>query len=232
MARFGRPLNAQDFVRQRQRMIDDQLRSRGLCDRRVLAAMAEVPREEFVAPEFRDRAYYDGPLPIGLDQTISQPYTVAFMCEALKLKPSDKVLEVGAGCGYAAAVLSRLAGNVITIERFPELAAAAAERLAQLGYDNVRVVAGDGCRGAPEDAPFDAIVAAAAAPGLPESFVEQLADGGRIVLPIGERWGGQMMYRFIRHGEELLEERLGGFSFVPLVGEFARYESGHTGKRG
>lgn len=224
MAAFRDMNDPQEFARARERMIENQLRSRGLNESRVLAAMAEVPREVFVPDEYRDRAYHDGPLPIGFDQTISQPYTVAFMCQALRLTPSDKVLEVGTGSGYAAAVLSRLARTVVTIERLPELAEGAQRCLRELHYENVCVRVGDGSRGAADEAPFDAIVAAAAAPALPEAFVEQLVPGGRIVLPIGERWGGQMMCRFTKTDDGLVEEHLGGFSFVPLVGSYARYE--------
>ncbi|MEQ8789144.1 MAG: protein-L-isoaspartate(D-aspartate) O-methyltransferase [Pirellulaceae bacterium] len=209
-----------EFARQRRWMVETQLRRRGIRDERVLAAMAEVPRHEFVPVEARDAAYADGPLSIGFEQTISQPYTVAFMAEALLLAGDEKVLEVGTGSGYAAAVLSRLCREVHTIERIEELALAARDRLARLGYDNVRVYLGDGTMGLPEEAPFDGIEVTAGADQLPPQYADQLADGGRILIPIGATRQGQVMCRFTRSGEQLPCEKLGGFAFVPLIGRY------------
>ena len=179
------------FVKLRRYMVENQLASHGIADSRVLDAMGRVPRELFVLPEMRDTAYEDGPLPIGFGQTISQPYTVAFMCEALRLDGTEKVLEIGAGSGYAAAVLSLLTKSVFTIERVPELAEQARSQLVELGYDNVQVITGDGTLGLPAEAPFDAIVVTAGAETLPDTYIQQLRPGGRIVIPIGE-------YRYIR----------------------------------
>lgn len=205
--------------RQRQ-MVDRQLRARGITDQRVLEAMSEVPREEFVAEQQRDAAYDDGPLAIGYGQTISQPYTVAFMCEALKLTGSERMLEVGAGSGYAAAVLSHLARFVYSVERIPELAEQAQVRLKRLGYENVEIHIADGTRGLPERGPFDGIVVTAGAESLPGAYREQLADGGRIVIPIGSAPRMQTMRRFTRRGEQFTSEDLGGFAFVPLIGKY------------
>lgn len=176
----------------RARMVEEQLRSRGIRDPRLLEAMGKVPREEFIAGEdFRD-AYGDHPLPIGAGQTVSQPYIVAAMVEALELRSTDHVLEVGTGTGYEAAILAELAAEVWTIERHEELANKAREILARLGYANVHVVHGDGSLGLPEQAPFDRILVAAAAPRIPESLVEQLGDGGRLVVPVGTRYEQQV----------------------------------------
>jgi protein-L-isoaspartate(D-aspartate) O-methyltransferase len=208
------------FRRQRLRMVTHQLESRGIADPRVLTAMAEVSREEFVPPELWDEAYRDGPLPIGQGQTISQPYTVAFMSEAMQLTGEEKVLEIGTGSGYAAAVLSRLAREVHSIERIPELAAEAAERLQRLAIDNVHVHVGDGSLGLAAEAPFDAIVVTAGGPELPRAYAEQLAECGRIVMPIGRRHG-QQMCRFTKRNGVLDLEDLGNFCFVPLIGQDA-----------
>src|SRR5947209_11581420 len=178
-------LDSEKYGPQRTEMIEKQLRRRGITDATVLAAMAEVPRHEFVPHELRSRAYEDAPLPIGGGQTISQPYIVAAMTAALRLQPEDRVLEIGTGCGYQAAVLSRLAKEVFTIERRAELASAASEKLARLGYSNVHVHCGDGTLGLPEFAPFDAILVAAAAPAVPTPLLAQLAHGGRMVVPVG-----------------------------------------------
>src|SRR5256885_13197745 len=165
-------------------MIEKQLRRRGITDEAVLAAMIAVPRHEFVPRELRSRAYEDVPLPIGGGQTISQPYIVAAMTAALHLQPGDRVLEIGTGCGYQAAVLSRLAEGVFSIERRPELASSAAAKLTQLGYSNAHVHCGGGTLGLPELAPFDAILVAAAAPALPKPLPAQLAEGDRLILPV------------------------------------------------
>jgi len=201
-------------------MVEAQLAAHGIADSRVLDAMGRVPREQFVLPEMRDAAYEDGPLPIGCGQTISQPFTVAFMCEALRLDGTEKVLEIGAGSGYSAAVLSLLAKSVFTIERVPELAEQARSRLAELGYDNVHVVTGDGTLGLSCEGPFDAIVVTAGAETLPDTYVQQLRMGGRIVIPIGEYRYNQEMYRFTRLDGDLRVESLGGFAFVPLIGKY------------
>jgi protein-L-isoaspartate(D-aspartate) O-methyltransferase len=201
-------------------MVEDQLRGHGILDERVLRAMSQVPREEFVPPGLQSAAYDDCPLPIGFDQTISQPFTVAYMCEALQLCCNERILEIGAGSGYGAAVLSLLGNRVFTIERIPELAEQACERLARLGYHKVCVVTGDGTVGLPEEAPFDAVVVTAGAEALPDAYVEQLSPGGRIVIPIGRHRHSQTMYRFTRHRGELRVESLGGFTFVPLIGRY------------
>ena len=202
----------------RRRMVEDQLVARGLRDARVLDAMSTVPREEFLEPGLDARAYEDTPLPIPDGQTISQPFVVALMAEAARIAPGSRVLEVGAGSGYAAAVLSLLGGQVFAIERHPGLARAARERLGRLGFA-VEVRDGDGTLGWPEAAPFDAILVAAAGPGAPEALRRQLAPGGRLVLPVGPRDGPQDLVRVTRLGpEEWSEERLGGVRFVPLLG--------------
>jgi protein-L-isoaspartate(D-aspartate) O-methyltransferase len=194
-------------------MVRRQLSGRGIDDERVLAAMAEVPREEFVPPDLRGRAYRDGALRIGKGQTISQPWIVACMAQVLELKGGERVLEVGAGSGYAAAVLSRLCAEVVTIERHDSLAAEARARLAELGYDNVEVRRGDGAAGAADRAPFDAIsVTATAAGGPPEPLLAQLAPGGTLVLPV-ERGGREVLIRW-RDG---VEEPIAAVRFVPLV---------------
>jgi protein-L-isoaspartate(D-aspartate) O-methyltransferase len=204
---------------QRAAMVRDQLIARGVLDSGVLSAFRMVPRERFVPERQRTAAYEDHPVPIGGGQTISQPYVVAFMAEALELRPRDHVLEVGAGSGYAAAIFSRLAGDVIGIERRPELAATAADVLAELGYDNVRIVAGDGSVGLAEEAPFDAICVSAGAPEVPPALVEQLAPGGRLVLPVGDA-DGQRLIRVRRlPSGQTRHDDLGSVRFVPLVGE-------------
>ncbi len=201
----------------KQRMLDQHLRSRGITDERVLAAMERVPREEFVPAPLRGRAYDDRALSIELGQTISQPYTVAFMAQAARLEGHERVLEVGTGSGYGAAVLCHLASEVYTIERWPELFDSATQRLERLGFHNVVTKLDDGSLGWPEQAPFDAIITTAAAEQLPNVFRDQLAEGGRIIIPIGELSGGQTMFRITRRNGTFEEERLGLFSFVPLV---------------
>lgn len=201
-------------------MVEDQLRRRGITDQHVLQAMSEVPREEFVPEEARSAAYDDRPLPIGCGQTISQPFTVAFMSQMLQLNGNEKVLEIGTGSGYGAAVLSQLAATVYTVERIPELATDAKQRLARLGYDNVHVRTADGTLGWPEEAPFDGIVVTAGAGTLPDAYVSQLAPEGRIVIPLGQYPGSQTMYRFTKRGTELQTEDLGDFAFVPLIGQY------------
>ena len=209
---------------ERARMVEEQLRARGIRDERLLAAMAKVPRELFLAAEDAANAYGDFPLPIGAGQTISQPYIVAAMVEELALRPEDRVLEVGTGTGYEAAILGELAADVWTIERLAELAGKAREILQRLGYANVRVVEGDGTLGLPEHAPFDKILVAAAAPRIPETLVAQLTDGGRLVVPVGNRFEQQVQV-VRKQGEEILVTLRDPCRFVPLVGQQGFRES-------
>jgi protein-L-isoaspartate(D-aspartate) O-methyltransferase len=200
------------------RMVERQLRRRDIRDERVLDAMARVPRELFVPPELRSRAYEDAALPIGSGQTISQPYMVAAICQALELRGHERVLDVGAGSGYQAAVLAELADEVHTIERVPELAEHARAALDAAGYERVHVHVGDGTLGLPEHAPFDAIAVAAAAPRLPEPLYEQLQPRGRMVVPVGNRYG-QELQLVVRSPEGPAVVRSVPCRFVPLVGE-------------
>ena len=202
----------------RERMVEQQLRGRDVADERVLAAMQRVPRELFVPEELRDRAYEDAALPIGGGQTISQPYMVAKICEALALRGGEHVLDVGSGSGYQAAVLAELAAEVDTIERLPELAALARANLTAGGYNRVRVNVGDGTRGLPERAPFAAIAVAAAAPRLPQTLYDQLEQGGRLVVPVG-RYGIQRLEVIVRGPEGPAVVKSVPCRFVPLVGE-------------
>ncbi len=210
------------FPARRQRMVERQVRARGIRDARVLRAMQAIPREEFVGAGMREFAYEDSPLPIEAGQTISQPYIVALMLEAAGIGPGDRVLEIGAGSGYAAAVMSRLAAEVFAIERHAELAALARARLQRLGIGNVLVRTGDGSGGWPEEAPFDAILAAAGAPAVPDALRRQLAVGGRLVMPVGASQRRQRLLKLTRTGEDAWrEEDLGDVLFVPLVGAHA-----------
>lgn len=210
---------AADIAAARERMVGVHLVGRGIRDPRVLAAMRTVPRERFVGAGMEEHAYEDSPLPIGADQTISQPYIVALMAQAAEIAPGDRVLEVGAGSGYAAAVLSRLAGRVVAIERHASLAGEARERLAALGYDNVAVHVGDGSTGWPGDAPYDAILVAASAPEPPPALCAQLAIGGRLVVPVDAGDDHQRLRRLRRIDEERFDhEDLGAVRFVPLIG--------------
>jgi protein-L-isoaspartate(D-aspartate) O-methyltransferase len=205
--------------RERELMVKQQIEARGVRDPAVLKAMREVPRELFVEEHQRPFAYADTPLPIPEGQVITQPYLVGLMAQALQLSPTDRVLEVGTGSGYAAAVLSRIAGEVYTIERFPSLAEAAMQRLAELGYNNVHVKLGDGSLGWPEHAPYDAISVAAGGPAVPKALLDQLKIGGRMVIPLGDRHG-QSLVRIVRRGPDRYERQdLGPVRFVPLVGE-------------
>jgi protein-L-isoaspartate(D-aspartate) O-methyltransferase len=199
-------------------MVDGQLRGRDVVDQRVLAAMERVPRELFVPEQLRDRAYDDAALPIGAGQTISQPYMVARICEALSLTGPERVLDVGTGSGYQAAVLAELAEEVDTIERIPQLAEYARANLAAAGYGRVRVHVGDGSRGLPERAPFDAIAVAAAAPELPRTLYDQLEPRGRLVVPVGRR-GMQRLEVIVRSPEGPAVLRSVPCRFVPLLGE-------------
>ncbi|MFI5093144.1 MAG: protein-L-isoaspartate(D-aspartate) O-methyltransferase [Candidatus Acidiferrum sp.] len=207
----------EEFAVLRAEMLERQLRRRGVTDSGVLAAMGAVRREEFVPKEFRSRAYEDAPLPIGEGQTISQPYIVAAMTAALHLTGNERVLEIGTGCGYQAAVLSKLASTVFTVESRSELASAAAARLERLGYSNVHVHCGDGTLGLPEFAPFDAILVAAAAPAVPEPLRAQLAEGGRLILPVGDAENQELRY-LERQGNSFFTRTLEACRFVPLVG--------------
>jgi protein-L-isoaspartate(D-aspartate) O-methyltransferase len=203
----------------REAMLED-LRRHGLRHPGVLKAMADVPREEFVPDALRRRAFDDGALPIEGGQTISQPFVVAHMAAVADPGPDDRVLEVGTGSGYGAAVLSRLAGEVVTVERLPQLAASARERLAALGYLNVTVVEGDGTLGWPERSPYQAIVVTAAGPSVPPTLVDQLAPGGRLVMPVGTERGNQDLMGVERHPDGRVTQRaLGPVAFVPLIGE-------------
>lgn len=208
-----------DAAEQRRAMVDLQIAARGVADPAVLAAMAEVPRELFVPDEMADFAHDDSPLPIAERQTISQPFIVALMVEALKLEGGETVLEIGAGSGYAAAVLSRIAGRVYGVERHEALARQARDNLRRAGIETVTIIHGDGTRGHPEAAPFDAIVVAAGGPQVPASLRDQLAVGGRLVIPVGPAQRVQRLMRITRTGrDDFQEEDLGGVSFVPLIG--------------
>jgi protein-L-isoaspartate(D-aspartate) O-methyltransferase len=202
----------------RRRMVERQLRARGIGDERVLAAMAEVPREEFVPEELRGRAYADSALPIGEEQTISQPWIVAAICQALELRGPELVLEVGTGSGYSAAVLALLASHVVSVERLETLSAAAGHALASLAVRNVELVVGDGSLGVPERGPFDAIAVHARAPEPPASLLAQLADGGRLVVPLAAG-DADVLTLYRRQGDRLEAEPIGPCRFVPLIGE-------------
>ena len=205
-------------------MVEWQLRDRGIQDQRVLAAMARVPRHEFVAAEYRAEAYEDHPLPIGEGQTLSQPYIVAIMLAALALDPSATVLEIGTGSGYQTALLAELAKQVYSVERLPHLAQSAATILSRLGYRNATVVVGDGSLGLPEHAPYDAIVVSAAAPRIPQPLFDQLREAGYMIIPVGPAHAQEL--RLITKREGLaVSTTLDGCRFVPLVGR-AGYESG------
>lgn len=207
-----------DLERLRQMMVKRQIAGRGIGGARLLAAMREVPRERFVPEELRALAYDDRPLPVEAGQTISQPYIVARMIEAAAIGPAGRVLEIGVGSGYAAAVMSRVAAHVFAIDRVGELAALARGRMEQLGYDNVAIRTGDGTEGWPEQAPFDAILVAAGGPAVPQPLREQLAIGGRLVMPVGSA-SEQQLVRVIRTGEDGFDlQKLEAVRFVPLIG--------------
>ncbi len=209
-----------ELARTRERMVARQIEGRGIVDPALLVAMREVPREEFVGEKYEEYAYDDGPLPILEGQTISQPYVVALMIGALKLKHDDRVLEIGTGSGYAAAVLSKIVTEVYTVERIKELVRFARQNLAALGYDNVRVLQGDGTLGWPDHAPYNSIVVSAGGPQVPETLKEQLALGGHLVIPIGNEQRAQQLVRVTRLSEEkYTESKLGHVRFVPLIGE-------------
>jgi protein-L-isoaspartate(D-aspartate) O-methyltransferase len=212
------------FAGQRQKMVESQLCTRGIRDERVLAVMSRVPRHEFVSEQYRHQVYEDHPIPIGEGQTISQPYIVAIMLEALALNLTDCVLEIGTGSGYQTALLSELVQHVYSVERHASLARDAEFLLARLGHHNVSVVVGDGSRGLPERAPFDAIIISAAAPTIPSSLFEQLHEGGRMVIPVGPA-AAQELQLVRKNAGELVLTNLDGCRFVPLIGEQG-YRSG------
>jgi protein-L-isoaspartate(D-aspartate) O-methyltransferase len=208
-----------DFAGMRMLMVEEQLIPRGISDEKVLNAFRKVPRHEFVREDLRQAAYNDYPLPIADNQTISQPYMVALMTESLKLKGGEKILEIGTGSGYQAAILAELAKEVYTVERFKDLADSAGEVLAKLGYSNVKIRVGDGTLGWEENAPYDGIVVTAGAPGIPESLVKQLKDGGRLLIPIGSGGFGQILTLVEKMGRDIRTSEICGCMFVPLVGK-------------
>jgi len=206
-----------EFEKQRSRMVERQLRRRGISDERVLGAMGAVPREHFVPEQVRASSYNDSALPIGHEQTISQPWVVAAICQALRLEGDEAVLEIGTGSGYSAAVLARLGRRVISLERVPELGEGARGKLEQIGVDNVEVIVGDGSKGYPAEAPYDAIAVHAATPEAPHSLIAELADDGRLVVPIATG-SADLLVAFIREDGELRQETIGPVRFVPLIG--------------
>ena len=209
-----------DYADRREQMVNQQIASRAIVDPAVLAAMRAVPREQFVLEPYRQYAYDDTPLPIPANQTISQPFIVAYMIAALALGPEDRVLEIGTGSGYAAAVLSRIAREVYTVERHYKLADYARSRLERLGYANVQVRHGDGTRGWPEHAPYDGVIVAAGGPAVPESLRGQLAIGGRLVMPVGRSRSAQNLILITRVDEGVYrDEMLVPVAFVPLIGD-------------
>jgi protein-L-isoaspartate(D-aspartate) O-methyltransferase len=212
------PSASPDFAAQRRQMVQQQLVTRGITDQRVLAVMAKVPREEFVTPDSRAASYEDGPLAIGYAQTISQPYIVAFMTEQLRPKPSDRVLEVGTGSGYQAAILAELVSEVYSIEIVEPLAKNAEATLQRLGYKNVHLKIGDGYKGWPETAPFDAIIVTCAPDKVPQPLVDQLKDDGRMIIPVGDRFA-QQLYLLEKKNDQLKQSATLPVRFVPMTSE-------------
>ena len=209
-----------DYAAEREAMVERQLRRRGITEPDILDAFRAVPREAFISEDHAHLAYGDHPLPIEANQTISQPYIVALMVQAAAIRHGDAVLEVGAGSGYAAAVISRIAARVVAIERQHDLVEVARQRLERLGYSNVLIVEGDGTRGCPDEAPFDAILAAASGSHVPSALIAQLAPNGRIVMPLGEPGLPQELVKVTKQDDGILkQENLGGVRFVPLIGE-------------
>jgi len=200
------------------KMVRDQIKSRDIRDERVLAAMAKVPRHEFVPNDMKPHAYRDGPLPIGHGQTISQPYIVAFMTEAIDLRPEDRVLEIGTGSGYQAAILAEIAAQVYTVEIIRPLAESSTATLQRLGYQNVKVKAGDGYEGWAEHAPFDAIIVTCAPDNIPPRLVEQLKEGGRMIVPVGPEGGNQELIFLRKFEGKITHEKVMGVRFVPMTG--------------
>lgn len=223
--------NANDeFTEMRKQMVARQIVAREVSDKRVILAMEQVPRHHFVPPEVQAQSYEDYPLPIGMDQTISQPYIVAFMCEQLKLKPGEKVLEIGTGSGYQAAVLSKLAKDVYSIEILEAMGKRAADTLRELGYANVHARIGDGYAGWPEEAPFDAIVVTAAPDHIPRALIDQLAPGGRLLVPVGKNL--QSLERVTKDSAgKVSRETLLPVRFVPMTGAALNKPSATTGKQ-
>ncbi len=212
-------MDEEKFKEQRELMVERQLEPRGICDPAVVRAFRKVPRHRFVGPVLQDSAYADYPMPIGEGQTISQPYMVALMTQCLELKRSDRVLEIGTGSGYQTAILATIAAEVFTVERVASLAKKAESILKELGYNNVHFNVGDGTRGWAEEAPFDGILVTAGAPRVPEPLVAQLAEGGRLVIPVGGAWSQDLMVVRKAKGK-VTEENVCGCVFVPLLGEF------------
>ena len=208
-----------DLAAEREAMVEHQLRRRGIFEEPILDAFRAVPREQFVGAALRNQAYGDHPLPIEAGQTISQPYIVALMIQAAAIRAGDRVLEIGAGSGYAAALIGQIAARVFAVERQPELVAIASERLARLGYANVHIVDGDGTVGLPAEAPYNAILAAASGSHVPQPLVDQLAKGGRLVMPLGNPGSAQELVKVTKSVDgQLIQENLGGVRFVPLIG--------------
>ncbi|HOX35640.1 MAG TPA: protein-L-isoaspartate(D-aspartate) O-methyltransferase [Methanoregulaceae archaeon] len=211
-------MTTKDREDERRRMVELQIKARGIRDPRVLAAMQVVPRHFFIPPPYDRAAYEDSPLPIGSGQTISQPFIVALMTELLELSPADTVLEIGAGSGYQAAVLARIAQHIVTIERVSSVAALAKKNLSGLAIKNVEIIEGDGTLGYPQKAPFDAIIITAATPEIPQPLLDQLKDGGRLVAPVGGR-EIQELTKIVRAGKTFTRSYHGGVRFVPLIGK-------------
>ena len=212
-------MSQEEYVKARKRMVEEQITSRGIHEPRVLAAMRSVPRHCFVPPDDLAWAYADGPLPIGYGQTISQPYIVALMTELLEVKPDDRILEIGTGSGYQAAILAELTDEVHTVEVIPELSIRAEKTLVELGYANIYVHTGDGSPGWPESAPYNKILVAAAAPETPQSLLDQLAEGGQLIIPVGSR-GVQQLEVWKRIGKKFTRRTNLAVCFVPLRGKY------------
>jgi protein-L-isoaspartate(D-aspartate) O-methyltransferase len=208
-------VSAPDFAAEREQMVKEQILMRGVVDERVLTAMRKVHREEFVPAEFRSQSYKDGPLPIGYDQTISQPYIVAVMTEKLRLRAGDRVLEIGTGSGYQAAILAELGAEVYSIEIIPQLAQMAEQTLQRLGYRNVHVKTGDGYKGWPERAPFDACIVTCAPDHVPQPLIDQLKEGGRMMVPVGEKFA-QQLYLLEKKNGRIMESAIIPVLFVPM----------------
>jgi len=211
-------MSAYPRAEERHRMVEHQIEARGIHNPRVLAAMREIPRHLFIPPPFDQSAYDDNPLPIGNGQTISQPYIVALMTELLRPGPSDNVLEIGAGSGYQAAILSRLVHRLTTMERIPEIANLARNNIKSLGIQNVEVIKGDGTQGYPQNAPYNGIMVTAATPEIPRALTDQLADGGRLLAPVGGR-DVQELVTLEKQGDRMIPQYHGGVRFVPLIGK-------------
>jgi protein-L-isoaspartate(D-aspartate) O-methyltransferase len=212
------PTSVADFAAQRERMVKEQMVARGINGERILAALRKVPREEFVPEHLRTASYTDQPLPIGYDQTISQPYIVAFMTEELRPQPQDRVLEIGTGSGYQAAILAELVAEVYSIEIIEPLAKTAESTLQRLGYKNVHIKSGDGYKGWPDHAPFDAVIVTCAPDHVPQPLVEQLKDGGRMIIPVGPA-GDQELYLLEKENGQLQQRSVSAVRFVPMTGE-------------